>query len=851
MRLNSRGSVLLQTVLVLSVLTGAFYFINSQLKNQKQIVLETDAVMNVRFTLHSLLDYTLFGLRNRYCFSTTMTQETCSFTHVASSERVMMSQSQADDLRRRLLADPATAALAANDLRLTVFKRTAEISSIPSTHPLFPLLQRVAGRMRGSYLSIEVRRDESSFLPRSGQEVFLRLTASFTDNKGKLLVVGNNQLSLTSYLTVYPREIGSFGLLIAKDLRLDKRFDATMANGDVGIHSFRVENGGRWPSNGVGLTFMSPIFVNQNIHMPTPSLANPGRGKSPDVYTPVTFGGRVFMGNGEIKEAGNSYAPYTAGGENDRLWSENKLIGGFQGGISVDGSLDKGIQVFAGVVAGTPIDSSLMEQCIARSQSKSDAATMLSSRLYANKKTVSSSSVEYRFGITKGNSFSPQSNVADTISNASWGNGTFVRSPNSRGPIFKIRTTLGTRSISAQMLEKGVLTLYPEVASEAYHDTLRAAVVAAETAVPVVPATVNAAKAKLATFEAMLTTNKPKIEIRISDASIGGVGPQPHLQNVKFTFENPTSFLDADGSQVAPKFRINAYDPTFFNSNPIGTENTKLTGRLDFFYDSSVGSFGSPDSLADTNGATLDVPEDTTDYFTLDQRCEQMRGAASSQSFGNASWATDFSPQTRHSWNFAGTSSSTAGADPLIPEIVFDSNNSSTTLANVTYQVRSIAGICRITAGAELVAGMFSCDNLVIESRAKPLRIIGTFIVGKMEIHPSALVSGIRWSSIYHPQATLDLRQAGVLVSKSGRSCSAPALDGTGKIIPSWHPVPSIQEVQDRFSCNTISLRAKASPFRWTTVDPDCGIENGQSNTTCKNRILQFFLLEHTRGGGL
>jgi hypothetical protein len=68
---------------------------------------------------------------------------------------------------------------------------------------------------------------------------------------------------------------------------------------------------------------------------------------------------------------------------------------------------------------------------------------------------------------------------------------------------------------------------------------------------------------------------------------------------------------------------------------------------------------------------------------------------------------------------------------------------------------------------------------------------------------------------------------------------------------PIWHPMPSIQETADRMACNVISLRAKADPFKWTAVDPDCGIPVGATQTvpTCKRRIYHYFVVEQSREG--
>ena len=148
------------------------------------------------------------------------------------------------------------------------------------------------------------------------------------------------------------------------------------------------------------------------------------------------------------------------------------------------------------------------------------------------------------------------------------------------------------------------------------------------------------------------------------------------------------------------------------------------------------------------------------------------------------------------------------------------------------------------------MTGFFACDKLTIESRTLPLRIIGTFIVGKISIHPNAYAAGIVWSSIYHPQAVFELRRMSILQplpgGPIGENCNSFGANNPNS--PIWHPIPSVQYYSNRESCNVISLRAQADPFRWTSVDPDCGLIAGNTNTVCKHKINRFHVFEHSRG---
>jgi len=338
-----------------------------------------------------------------------------------------------------------------------------------------------------------------------------------------------------------------------------------------------------------------------------------------------------------------------------------------------------------------------------------------------------------------------------------------------------------------------------------------------------------------------LAATPPKIEI-ISNPVDGENGrrTQPHLLDFEVKLTNTSSFKDAAGNTMEPVIRIQAYDPTFYRSRPIGNVNPNLVKYINLKAN-GLGVMEIPTGLSATSGSGTPATGDlnSTDLSELDEICENARISTSSSAFGGASWDYSFAANTRHSWNFAGSNdSANPSPSPLVSEMIFDGGNSR---AGVTaFRVQSIVGRCIIRDSAELIAGFLTCDELVIQGRSKPLRIIGTIIANSVSIDRSAFLSGIRWSSIYHPQATLELRSGGILKSYSSNGCDSMQS-------PVWHPIPSMTEVADRYNCNVISLRAKANPFQWTTVDPDCGYVPGNATSTCKNRLIRFFVIEHQR----
>ncbi|WP_413587403.1 hypothetical protein [Bdellovibrio sp. HCB274] len=312
--------------------------------------------------------------------------------------------------------------------------------------------------------------------------------------------------------------------------------------------------------------------------------------------------------------------------------------------------------------------------------------------------------------------------------------------------------------------------------------------------------------------------------------------------DVQVTITNGQYLVNKDGQRINNlSVRFRGYDGTYYNSVPIrsSADPDHLSGYLNFLI-ASNGNVTRPTALSLTSGTGSGTDDDTS--ADLAAKCEEYYNMINSQSFGAANWGSSFSSSTRKSWNFAGEDGAVT-ADPVAANRTWAADDEK-------FMVRSIIKDCVIKAGASFVTGFYTCDNLVIEGgRTKPLRIVGTFIIGKsLQINEQAIRTGITWTSIYYPQATQELRARGILFPLSD-----PANKTKCDNLPSpiWHPMPSIQETADRMNCNVISLRAKADPFKWTAVDPDCGIPIGATQTvpTCKRRIYHYYVVEQAREG--
>ncbi|MBV2168514.1 MAG: hypothetical protein KUL82_07385, partial [Bdellovibrio sp.] len=66
---TTAGNVLLQILVATAVMSTSFYFLTNYVIGQKEQVGKTINVVNLRFALNSAMDYVIFGVRQKYCFT--------------------------------------------------------------------------------------------------------------------------------------------------------------------------------------------------------------------------------------------------------------------------------------------------------------------------------------------------------------------------------------------------------------------------------------------------------------------------------------------------------------------------------------------------------------------------------------------------------------------------------------------------------------------------------------------------------------------------------------------------------------------------------------------------------------
>ncbi len=97
---NRRGSAFLQALVAVGVAGILLYFLSPSVIKHRQQVTKTASIITARLALHSMVDFTLLGIKQRWCFSEDWMPEACAgssnpttveiLSHPRSVERILM-----------------------------------------------------------------------------------------------------------------------------------------------------------------------------------------------------------------------------------------------------------------------------------------------------------------------------------------------------------------------------------------------------------------------------------------------------------------------------------------------------------------------------------------------------------------------------------------------------------------------------------------------------------------------------------------------------------------------------------------------------------------------------------------
>lgn len=834
-----------------------------------------------KVVLDGVVDYIYQAIKNRWCFTQNLSLDPdCTLNHPLNLERLLLSSRSIEALDKLRIAG---APIPPKDkIGLNQIEATVNLSSLSAEHPIMRLIGSSKGLNQLSQISVKIARDDSHLIPVRGNEVYLVVQIRFLDK------FGNEKMRSQSRLIVFPREIGSFALVLAGDLYLDR--NQPPKNGDGAIA----------PSGkaGEGLRFESPVFVNGDVHIPGES----------GTFNNTVFVDRLVMGSGKVMSSGKASGPSTAGASDEQLYSSLDSFGGFLSGLQQEGFRDIGLDYLSGKLSGKIPDQTLYKKCLARVEAQTDLQATKESQLIFRS---SGDPDLVHMAMTKFNEFVPQ-DLSTGISSS----GDFFSTPSlshapSRDTLLRMRVsfpsgqrvdTVVKRGSKVKVEPKffyGSLNFFENKMEQAERDIedqekriddlkddkkdeerdladedrdladLLSEVPPDLSKIDSLKNKIQGIKDKIARITSDLARetqrlqdlqqklnqakadfekaqqifkNPPTLEIHVEDQLVQGK-PQPNQLNLRFNFKNQQFFDEA------PSVSIEAFELSYYSggdhrmANPILYDpNYKRSGHVDF--EVSFGkvvrktALSSDWEVADRDlrthpvyGKVSDPPDLQFDYSDLAERCE-ARTETDPSAFGPGDWSISFAPSTRFSWNFA---------DPIDGTLALtDAGFRYGGASDPIFMVRSIVKSCIVKPSANFVSGFFVCDEFTIEDRTEPLRIAGTIITSKLKIPASAVKAGIRWSNIYHPGAVQDLRSAKILKTASGGACTTPD-------VPIWHPYPDLVSLSEHYRCSPLYLRDQAGPFQWPQVDPDCGLLDGAAQTVCKERVTRFNILEMIR----
>lgn len=850
---SQRGSAIVYA-LTLSVIgiimVGA---LSSYYLNLVGEVVRNREVDSLRMIMNSAMDYTLGGIRSRWCFTSSWSMNgTCLLTDDRNVERLLLSDEALRALESSM--EPVSYGGDISKVRLKSISTEVRWGDITEDHPLYSAIQGLRNFGQDFVFRFSVVRMDNGV--QKGREVALNVRVELSLGSIAGMDIGDHMV-LNSTVMVFPRELNTNALVIGNHLFLDR--------GDPGVAAAAPGNvyiSPQFKSDLPGLRFESPVYVNGNVYVPMPDA--PG-------FTPVTFADKLILGFGNVLESrGNTAfysAPRTAGGMEDRYYSQAKNFGGFLKGVLLDPGTDKGLEYLVGVKSAGKIDLSSTNLCILRNAAKADLSLTRNSQLYLrlNAGTIEPASnatinVTSRYQLTANlgliDNFYKQGTTGDQQFTAFAPNEVqptvkyTATSSDEKRPIMRVTVALNGYTglpgafVAVDMGRETEVKIPMNKDDSGAYILLRSS--------PFRVGEQNNIQANAVNFQVEFVkqeafTVTPYTVQQPGFSLVTAYEPSININIEAFDVAYTTSRNSSGQAQIVSNRSGESAHPVMgkYKANSLSFKRTPGGADKRFVLQRPSLSEGRYFTCSRFNATCLVYDETATpqdiDLVAFDQACNSPpKGTDMFPSFKAADWnEVDFSSQARHSWGF--TEPGSPGSEGYNPgTLIIDSGFAA--LGGVSppvFVVSAIYNTCRIRSSANFVTGFFVCDNLIIERRTEPLRIIGTFIVGHMSIDNSAMESGIRWSNIYYPTAVYELRKAGVLkTSVPGEDCDIPS-------DPLWQPYPSIIRAQFLYKCNPIYLRSKADPFKWTMVDPDCGLLDGRQ--ACKYRVMRYELVELRR----
>lgn len=868
---------------VIIVTSLATYF-----ESLTKTVLKNNDIGALSAALHSSVDYTLNGVRNRWCFSSNWSQNpTCSLTNPNNVERLLIT-----DEALRAIEDSMPAASYGGEIsnvRIKSIVGSVRWSEITPEHPLYYVIKGLKDIGQDFVFNFRIIRVDNGV--QKGREVVIQVESELVLGSRSLIRTTSDRISAVSSVMVFPREVNTNALMIGNNLFLDRPAPSLEATANGNVYISPVAN-----PNTPGIHFDSPVFVNGNVYIPAADAIG---------YTPVTFADKVILGSGRVLEGKGATASYSkpanAGGIIDRFYSQTDQFGGFLRGVLLDPGADEGLRILTKVAPAPPIVTDA-EICILRNSARTDLSLTKNSQLFvkqlpggseaaAGATTNVNTTLNFRANLGALNNFYKQGRTgsqqllnyspAELAPQVNYSGATEDQRPIMRlaiglnGMINNVNGYVAADMSSNAVLEIAMNPNDPSAKIRITTTPFSYGTSVQNNAFDIKVELLNQEKFALFPFpvrpvgSTVTTSPEPSIDINIESFDVAyTTASDGTIASSRIKGETPLPSTDCRPGSTEYTSDIYVYNGTHrcysqfawhpemgrYKSNGFSFKRAHGGTERRFAFTKGTaggagingGYFGCPafDNSCKVYGNVDDFNRDLAekDWVAFDKSCfSPPAGTDMFPSFQAVDWSnTSFTQQARRSWGFTEPGTATEpGYDPGTLELDEKGARHDGPLKPI-FHVAAIYNTCRIKKEANFVAGFFVCDNLIIDPRTEPLRIIGTFIVSKLKIDDSAIQTGIRWSNIYYPSAVYEMRKVGILNTSvaGGTNCDVPS-------DPLWHPYPSVEQAQFLFKCNPISLRNKADPFKWTMVDPDCGLVGNE--VRCKYRIMRYDVVELKR----
>ncbi|MBI3534609.1 MAG: hypothetical protein HY072_03875, partial [Deltaproteobacteria bacterium] len=261
--------------------------------------------------------------------------------------------------------------------------------NMASAHPLRAIFKNIPQKIVSIKFILDRISDPNR--PTSGQEAFVKIQVLATVSSTL-----NTQISTTSFLGLYPRELNTFALILRGDILLNTDDFSSHAPNSVRFPLFASK-----AEAGKGIIFLSPVFTNHSLYLPDTKDPTDTR------YNNITFGDKLVLA-GSIFQNGEIFKPATLGHPSEQYFVQQTRFRGLLRGVDLDRIPDMGGEYLWDPNA--VVDDSLMKLCILRTQIKmnlfwtQDAILVVKqpqpALIQGNKKTFN-----FRVGLSKKDEF--------------------------------------------------------------------------------------------------------------------------------------------------------------------------------------------------------------------------------------------------------------------------------------------------------------------------------------------------------------------------------------------------------------------------------------------------------------